>query len=143
MGAALGSNSTSIASDLHHQRAQAHWDAPSVQGFRVLHSFWVVVRSLWKSCECQREQWLGHSAPALAHSKDEFSGYSGLHTCNVIINNLKNQSYGNYLFRYQITQWKKIVQIAQKQNPLKFLLLIQSFSSILNENILQSETYMV
>lgn len=64
-------------------------------------------------------------------------------SCHVILDNLKNQSYGNYIFRYQTKQWKKIVQIAQKQNPLKFLLLVQSFCSILNENILQSETYMV
>lgn len=34
---------------------------------------------------------------------------------------------------------EKSVQIAQKQNPLKFF----SFSSFLNENILKSETYMV
>lgn len=47
------------------------------------------------------------------------------------------------MFRNQTIQWKKIVQIAQKQNPLTFLLLLQSFSSILNENILHSEIYMV
>lgn len=38
---------------------------------------------------------------------------------------------------------EKSIQIAQKQNPLKFLLLVKSFSSFLKENILKSGTYVV
>lgn len=116
------------------------WEYSFCAQFSVLHS----------GEEPLKEVWVPERATSLyilplheAHSKDEFAGYPGLHTCYGLINNLKNQSYGNYIFREQTTQWKKIVQIAQKQNPLKFLLLVQSFGSILNESILQSETYMV